>query len=125
MDVPKTPANKQSRDEVESISNSPEKPRNKNYIVVIDTSRNLTTSLPDGMVYWSRCETRLEPEVSSSVTNEMLVDFYSTEFAHYDDVGEVGRVSDNPPFFRNKPMFADNSTPRYVSKTEERIYTEN
>lgn len=36
------------------------------------------------------------------------MDFYQTEFKWHDDQhGEIGKVSDQLPFFRSKPIFID------------------
>lgn len=61
------------------------------------------------------------------MSNETLQLFYETEFSHHEDLAnEVAEVaSRKPPFFDKKPVFADLSYRKYVSKIEEKIITEN
>ena len=101
----------------------PKKPKNK--IIVLDKSKNLPPELPQNLIYWNRCETRVREE-EELVTNTQLIEFYREEFKHHEDMdGDVARVSDNPPFFRNKPMFADPKQEKFVSRAEERILKRN
>ena len=78
----------------------------KDHILVLDKSKSLPPELPANLIYWHRCETRVCTE--DVVTNEHLLDFYQTEFMHHEDLtGEVAKVSDEPSFFRDKPIFID------------------
>ena len=99
------------------------KPKNK--IIVLDKSKNLPPELPQNLIYWNRCETRVRDE-EELITNTQLIEFYREEFKHHEDMdGDVARVSDNPPFFRNKTMFADPKQEKFVSRAEERILKRN
>ena len=96
----------------------------KNHIVVLDKSKNLPPELPPNLVYWNRCETRVIQE--EMITNEQLQDFYSREFMHHTDPeGYVDQVSDKPPFFRGKKMWADPRQEKFVNKAEEKILKSN
>ena len=65
----------------------------KDRIVVLDKSNNLPDELLPNMVYWIRCETRVEKE--DLVTNSQLLEFYREEFMHHEDNdGSVAQVSD-------------------------------
>lgn len=61
------------------------------------------------------------------MTNEKLKQFYETDFMHHEDLnGDVKKVSDQMPYFRNKPIWIDvNMKPKYVNKAEEKILKEN
>jgi hypothetical protein len=75
-------------------------------MIVLDKTYNLTPELPNHMVYWYRCETRVDDE--ELVTNSQLLEFYREEFMHHEDLdGDVAQVSDKPPFFRDKKTFFD------------------
>lgn len=78
----------------------------KDHIVVLDKSKNLPPELPKNLIYWHRCQTEVCNQ--DHISNEFLNYFYSTEFKWHDDQnGEIGRVSDQLPFFRSKPIFID------------------
>ena len=100
----------------------------KDHILVLDKSKSLPPELPANLIYWHRCETRVCTE--DVVTNEHLLDFYQTEFMHHEDLtGEVAKVSDEPSFFRDKPIFIDETIqygnkPRYVNRAEEKVLKE-
>ena len=86
--------------------------RLKSYLIVLDKSKMLPPALPEGLVYWNRCKALLQPEAIErsglGVTNEMIEAFYAIDFRHHEDLdGDVAKVSDNAPFFRNKPLFID------------------
>ena len=101
----------------------------KDYIVVLDKSKNLPPELPKNLIYWHRCQTEVCQQ--DQITNEFLLDFYQTEFKwHEDQKGEIGKVSDELPFFRSKPIFIDEQIqygkkPRYANKAEEKILKDN
>lgn len=61
----------------------PVKKKTKDRIIVLDNSHNLTPELPPNMVYWNRCETRVDQE--DVVTNSQLLEFYREEFMHHED----------------------------------------
>jgi hypothetical protein len=45
---------------------------------------------------------------------------------HHEDLdGDVAKVSDKPPFFRNKPMFRDPKLEKFVNRAEEKIFKNN
>ena len=56
----------------------------KDRIVVLDKSNNLPYELPNDLIYWNRCETRIEDE--SLITNSQLLEFYREEFMHHEDL---------------------------------------
>lgn len=90
------------------LSPSKKKLRVKDKIVVLDKKWNLPPELPPLMVYWNRCETRVMNE--NLISNDHLAVFYMEEFKWHEDLdGDVGNVSDKPPFFREKQMFRDPS----------------
>lgn len=69
----------------------------KDHIIPFENTK-LPTELPKDLIYWHRCDTFVCNQ--DLITNEWLQDFYQTEFKwHEDNHGEVGKVSDNPPFF--------------------------
>ena len=72
---------------------APIKKKQKDRIVVLDKSHNLPSELSPNLIYWYRCETRVEEE--SLVTNSQLLEFYREEFMHHEDNdGSVAQVSD-------------------------------
>lgn len=90
----------------------------------MDKTFNLTPELPLNLVYWNRCETRVDDE--DIVTNSQLLEFYREEFMHHEDLdGSVAQVSDQAPYFRGKPMFRDPKQEKFVSSAEERILKNN
>lgn len=96
---------------------------------MLDNTNNLTPELPKDLIYWYR--TKTEVVNTDFINNEQLNDFYDTEFKWHEDLdGEVGRVSDVLPFFRDMPIWIDNEVQygnkrRYINRAEHRILTEN
>jgi hypothetical protein len=98
----------------------PVKKKMKDRIIVLDNTFNLPAELPNNLVYWYRCETRVDQE--DVISNTQLLEFYREEFFHHEDVGGcVAKVSDKPPFFRGKKMFCDPTQEKFVNTAEEKI----
>lgn len=90
--------------------------------LVLATS-TLPKKMPETIVYWNRCETKINSETQSLVSQQQLDEFHSLKGVKLHDYPEDrAKVAKHFPLLDNKQIYADSLQEQFSNPIESFVY---
>jgi len=86
-------------------------------LIPISKNSSLPPELPENLIYWNRCETKVKAD-SQSISNSELEEFYKFQLHHFPQIGKD--IDDD--LLAYIPTFQDQGREEFISKAEEKIF---
>ena len=95
--------------------------RNPGKLVKLNAESTLPKKLPENLVYWNRCETRVESQ--KLITYSQIKNFQQANLIQFRDEESKEKVMKQFPIIDGLEMWADSAQEKFINQHEKAIFT--